>query len=96
MGKFTVIFEAESAPKLFLDQVLPNIGKVVELKSEELPHRVDTRWVMERYGIARTTVIELLKTFNKGTGGKCSYDPLEIIPILDNRDKSKRGAKRKK
>lgn len=95
MQKHIIIVESEKPPRLYLGDVIPRVGKVVELKSEELPHRVDTKWVMERYEMARTTVIEFLKPFNKGSGGKYSYDPLEIIPVLDNRNKLKRGARRK-
>lgn len=95
MQKYIIVVEAEKPPRVHLHDEIPQVGKVLELKSEELPHRVDTKWVMERYGLGRTTVIEFLKPYNKGTGGKCSYDPHEIIPILDNRHKLKRGAKRK-
>jgi len=84
MGKFTVIFEAESAPKLFLDQVLPNIGKVVELKSEELPSRVPVSFLMERFSLSRKIIIETLRPFNRGRDGKHMYDPKEVMPILEN------------
>ncbi|MDA3500761.1 hypothetical protein MKL32_03925 [Acinetobacter sp. AOR34_HL] len=95
MQKYIIVVESEKPPKVHLQDIIPQVGKVLELKSEELPHRVDTKWVMERYEMARTTVIEFLKPFNKGSGGKYSYDPHEIIPLLDNRHKSKRGARRK-
>lgn len=96
MQKFIIVVEAEKPPRVCLQDVIPHVGKVLELKSEALPHRVDTKWVMERYEMARTTVIEFLKAYNKGSGGKYSYDPLEIIPILENRHKLKCGARRKK
>lgn len=95
MQKYIIVVESEKPPKVHLQDIIPQVGKVLELKSEELPHRVDTKWVMEHYEMARTTVIEFLKPFNKGSGGKYSYDPHEIIPLLDNRHKSKRGARRK-
>ncbi|WP_228129360.1 hypothetical protein [Acinetobacter modestus] len=96
MQKYTIVVESDKPPRLCLQDVIPQVGKVLELKSEELPHRVDTRWVMDRYDMARTTVITLLEPFNKGSGGKYSFDPLEIIPVLDNRHILKRGARRKK
>ena len=95
MQKYIIIVESEKPPRVCLQDVIPQIGKVLESKTEELPHRVNTRWVMNHYDIARTTVFTLLEPFNKGSGGKYSYDSLEIVPILESRHKIKRGAKRK-
>ena len=37
MNKYTFTVEAENPPKVFLNDVIPNVGKVIELKAEVLP-----------------------------------------------------------
>lgn len=96
MGKYYMVVESDSPPQIFLNDTIPNVGKVVELKVEELPKRVDAAWLQERYSISRKALIEKLRIFNKGTDTKHLYDPKEVIPILENLNVStKRGARRK-
>lgn len=96
MGKYYMVVESDSPPQIFLNDTIPNVGKVVELKVEELPKRVDAAWLQERFSISRKALIEKLRIFNKGTDTKHLYDPKEVIPILENLNVStKRGARRK-
>ncbi|WP_151721022.1 hypothetical protein [Acinetobacter ursingii] len=97
MGKYFFVVESETPPQVFLHDVIPNVGKVIELKAEELPNRVPVAWVMERYPFSRKTIVDSLRSFNKGRDGKHLYDPKEIMPILENMsfEKSARQSRRK-
>lgn len=84
MGKFILTFESECAPQVFLNQTIPNIGKVIEMKAEELPPRVPVAFLMERFPLSRKMIIDTLRPFNRGGDGKHMYDPKEVMPILEN------------
>ncbi|MCI3879569.1 hypothetical protein [Acinetobacter higginsii] len=84
MGKYVLTFESETPPQIFLNQTIPNIGKVVEMKAEELPPRVPVSFLMERFNFSRKIIIETLRPFNRGRDGKHMYDPKEVMPILEN------------
>ena len=94
--KYIIVVESESPPKLYLGEEIAGC-KIIELKYEELPKRVDAAWLLERYPLSRKSLIEHLRIFNKGNAGKHLYDPNEVIPILDNLHllNIKRGARRK-
>lgn len=96
MEKYIFVIEADKPPQVFINEVIPNIGKVVEMKAEALPKRVDAAWLQERFSISRKALIEKLRIFNKGTDTKHLYDPKEVMPILENLHvTNKRGARRK-
>ncbi|WP_333662785.1 hypothetical protein [Acinetobacter sp.] len=84
MGKYTVVFESDIPPQIFLNDVIPKIGKVLELKTEELPARVTVAFLMERFNMSRKMIVEELRPFNRGRDGKHMYDPKEVMPILEN------------
>lgn len=79
-----MVVESDLPPQIFLNDTIPNVGKVVELKTEELPNRVPVTWVLERYPFSRKTIVDSLRAFNKGRNGKHLYDPKDVIPILEN------------
>ncbi len=97
MGKFTMVVESDLPPQIYLNDIIPNVGKVVELKAEELPKRVSAAWLEERYPFSRKLIIEKLRPFNKGSDTKHSYDPKEVVPIMDdmNLEKAKRQSRRR-
>lgn len=97
MGKYIIIIEAAKAPQIFIDDEIPNIGKVVELKAETLPARVDVAWLMARYPFSRKIILEKLRDYNKGTDSKHLYDPQEVMPLLNELRsvRNTRGANRK-
>lgn len=84
MGKYYLTFESETPPQIFLNQTIPNIGKVVEMKAEELPPRVPVSFLMERFPLSRKMIIDTLRPFNRGGEGKHMYDPKEVMPVLEN------------
>ncbi|HFX6314247.1 TPA: hypothetical protein ACIFC2_003420 [Acinetobacter baumannii] len=84
MGKYIVVVESDKPPQIFIHDDVPNIGKVLEIKAEEIPNRVTAAWLMDRYSLSRKLIIDELRPFNKGTDGKHLYDPNEVIPILEN------------
>jgi hypothetical protein len=84
MGKYVLTFESETAPQIFLNQTIPNIGKVIEMKAEELPPRVPVSFLTDRFPLSRKLIIETLRSYNRGRDGKHMYDPKEVIPILEN------------
>lgn len=94
--KYIVVLEGEVPPKLVLGDEIAGC-KIIELKSEEFPRRVDAAWLLERYTLSRQYITEHLRVFNKGNDGKHLYDPNEVIPILDSLHllKVRRGARRK-
>ncbi|WP_151963613.1 hypothetical protein [Acinetobacter oleivorans] len=97
MGKYIVVVEAEKPPQVFIHEIIPNVGKVIEMKAEEIPNRVTAAWLMERYNLSRKTIIDELRAFNLGSNGKHLYSPGTVMPILDNLSKAKaqRQARRK-
>ncbi|WP_151753945.1 hypothetical protein [Acinetobacter soli] len=97
MGKYYMVVESDLPPQIFLNDTIPNVGKVVELKVEELPNRVPVAWVLERYPFSRKTIVDSLRAFNKGRDGKHLYDPKDVVPILENMtaEKSARQSRRK-
>ncbi|CAI3122482.1 hypothetical protein MWMV4_MWMV4_03599 [Acinetobacter baumannii] len=97
MGKYIVVVEAEKPPQVFIHEFIPNVGKVIEMKAEEIPNRVTAAWLMDRYSLSRKLIIDELRPFNKGTDGKHLYDPNEVIPILENlnRQRQQRQSRRK-
>lgn len=96
INKYFMVVESDQPPQVFLNDTIPKIGKVIELKTEQLPNRVDAAWLQERFSISRKALIEKLRIFNKGTDTKHLYNPKEVVPILENLHiTSKRGARRK-
>ena len=92
-----MVVESDQPPQVFLNGTIPKIGKVIELKTEQLPNRVDAAWLQERFSISRKALIEKLRIFNRGTDNKHLYDPNEVIPVLENlKVTNRRGANRKK
>lgn len=97
MNKYTIVVESNTPPQVYLDSTIPNVGKVVEIKSEQLPNRVDAAWLEQRFSLSRKALIQKLRPYNRGSDTKHLYDPKEVIPILENPDvlKARRGAPRK-
>ncbi|CDH42804.1 hypothetical protein WDA38_18315 [Acinetobacter pittii] len=97
MGKYIVVVESEKPPRIFIHDEIQNIGKVLEIKAEEIPNRVPASWLMERYNLSRKTIIDELRAYNLGGDGKHLYNPATVMPILDNlnRAKAQRQARRK-
>ena len=89
MGKYIVVVESEKPPQIFIHDDVPNIGKVLEIKAEEIPNRVTAAWLMERYSLSRKTIVDELRAHNLGTNGKHLYNPATVMPILDNLNKAK-------
>ena len=57
MGKYIVVVESEKPPQIFIHDDVPNIGKVLEIKAEEIPNRVPASWLMERYNLSRKPLL---------------------------------------
>lgn len=97
LHKYIIVVESHLPPRIHLKDNLPNIGIVVELKSEELPNRVTAAWLSQRFNLSRKTIIEKIGSLNKGDQNKHLYDPKEVMPLLENLHitASKRGARRK-
>lgn len=97
LKKYILTIESDHPPKVFLNDLIPNIGTVIELKNEELPNRVTAAWLAERFNLSRKTIIEKVGVFNKGDENKHLYDPKQVIPILENLNllSAKRNSRRK-
>ena len=96
MSKYTVVIDSDKPPQIYLGDILAG-GKVIELKSEELPNRVTAAWLAERFNLSRKTIIDKVGIFNKGDDNKHLYDPKEVMPILENLNilSAKRNSRRK-
>lgn len=95
MGKYLVVVESDTPPRIYLDDTIPNVGRVVEIKAEVLPKRVGTSWLLERVTMSKTKLIELLRDYNLGSDSKHLYDPEVVLPILMNPPvQNRRGRKR--
>ena len=64
INKYFMVVESDQPPQVFLNETIPKIGKVIELKTEQLPNRVDAAWLQERFSISRKALIEKLRIFN--------------------------------
>lgn len=84
LKKYFLTVLSSSPPQLIVDQDIPEVGKVIEIKSEQMPNRVDAAWLEERFPISRKCLIDTLRPFNKGSNNKHCYDPTEVVPILEN------------
>lgn len=95
--KYIITVESEKPPEVYLGAIIGG-AKVVSLQAEELPKTVGTAWLLERYEISKTRMINILRPFNKGGDSKHIYDPTEVMPILEDlkaTTANRRGAKRK-
>jgi hypothetical protein len=63
--KYIITLEGDFPPKLFLGEEIAGC-RIIELRSEELPRRVDAAWLLERYSLSRKSLIEHLRVFKKG------------------------------
>ncbi|HDU8435169.1 TPA: hypothetical protein RG027_003057 [Acinetobacter baumannii] len=95
--KYILTIESEHPPQVWLNDHIPKVGTVIELKIEGMPNRVTAAWLAERFNLSRKTIIEKVGTLNKGDQNKHLYDPKEVIPLLENLHliSAKRGARRK-
>lgn len=91
--KYTITVEADVEPQLYLGQSIFG-GKIVQLKMEDLPALVPVSWLVERYGLTKTTIIKKLEGYNQGTEGKHLYETKVAMMILSKPQRNKRGAKR--
>lgn len=91
--KYVIEVESDTPPTVLLGQNLFG-GKVTALKIEDVPKLVSVTWLVERYGLSKTTLIKKLEGHNQGTEGKHLYDAKTAMAVLSNSAKSKRGAKR--
>ena len=61
INKYVMVIESDEPPQVFLNDTIPKVGKVIELKTEQLPNRVDAAWLQERFSISRKALIEKLR-----------------------------------
>ena len=91
--KYIITVESDTPPQVMLGQNVFG-GEVVGLEMEKIPTLVSVAWLVEKYGMAKTTIIKRLDGFNQGSNGKFLYDSKTAMAILSQNPKSKRGAKR--
>ena len=91
--KYTITLESDTPPQLMLGQSVFG-GKVTALEMEKIPTLVSVTWLVEKYGLTKTTIIKKLEGYNQGTDGKHLYDSKTAMVILSQPQKNKRGAKR--
>lgn len=95
--KYILTIESEYPPQVWLNDHIPKVGTVIELKTEKMPNRVTAAWLADRFNLSRKSIINKVGPFNKGDENKHLYDPKEVLPILENLNLNvaKRGARRK-
>lgn len=91
--KYTITVEGDMPPSVLLGQLIGG-AKVVALKAEDIPDRVGVAWLVERYGLSRSTIIARLEGHNKGSAGKHLYEAKFAMAILGGETATRRGRKR--
>ncbi|MQW91951.1 hypothetical protein GFH30_00930 [Acinetobacter wanghuae] len=91
--KYIITIESENPPKICLGDSIYG-ATVIALEIEQYPDLVDIAWILKRFPMSRTTIIEKIGSFNVGTAGKHLYDPNKVIPLLKTNLTNKRGRKR--
>lgn len=91
--KYVIELESNTPPTVLLGQNLFG-GRVTALKIEDVPKLVSVAWLVERYGLSKTTIIKKLEGYNQGTDGKHLYETKVAMMILSKPQRNKRGAKR--
>ncbi len=80
--------------QLFIGAVLEGGAKVVEIKDVS-PKLVSASELAQQYGVSVDVVRDRCCEINKGTRGKCLYDPEQANLILTAKPVTKRGRARK-
>jgi len=93
LRKYVIELESNTPPTVLLGQNLFG-GRVTALKIEDVPKLVSVAWLVERYGLSKTTIIKKLEGYNQGTDGKHLYETKVAMMILSKPQRNKRGAKR--
>ena len=91
--KYHITVVSDTPPQLTLGQNIFG-GQITGLEMEKIPTLVSVSWLVEKYGLTKTTIIKKLEGYNQGTDGKHLYDSKTAMLILSQPQKNKRGAKR--
>jgi hypothetical protein len=92
IGVFQITVQGE-APQLFVGSEVGG-AKIVSIKDVS-PKLVSASELAQQYGISVDAVRDRCAEINKGTRGKCLYDPEQANLILTARPVAKRGRSRK-
>ncbi|MEG0344649.1 MAG: hypothetical protein RR633_20885 [Acinetobacter sp.] len=92
MGVFQITVHGE-APQLFVGSEVGG-AKIISIKDVS-PKLVSASELAQQYGISVDVVRDRCAEINKGTRGKCLYDPEQANLILTARPVAKRGRQRK-
>ncbi|RKG31458.1 hypothetical protein [Acinetobacter tianfuensis] len=92
MGTFQITVHGD-APQLFVGSDLGG-AKIVSIKDVS-PKLVSAADLAKQFGISVDAVRDRCAEINKGTRGKCLYDPEQANLILIARPVAKRGRARK-
>jgi hypothetical protein len=92
IGVFQITVQGE-APQLFVGSEVGG-AKLVAIKDLS-PKLVSAAELAQQYGISVDAVRDRCAEINKGTRGKCLYDPEQANLILTARPVAKRGRARK-
>lgn len=92
MGIFQITVQDE-APQLFVGSEVGG-AKIVSIKDVS-PKLVSAAELAQYYGISVDAVRDRCTEINKGTRGKCLYDPEQANLILTAKPVAKRGRARK-
>lgn len=91
MGTFQITVHG-NAPQIFVGSDLGG-AKIVSIKDVS-PKLVSAADLAQQFGISVDAVRDRCAEINKGTRGKCLYDPEQADLILSAKPVSKRGRKR--
>lgn len=91
MGVFQITVTGE-APQLFIGTDIGG-AKIVAIKDVS-PKLVSASELAEQYNMSADVVRDRCAEINKGTKGKCLYDPSQAHIMLTAKPVAKRGRKR--
>ncbi|MBD8008322.1 MULTISPECIES: hypothetical protein [Acinetobacter] len=92
MDIFQITVQSE-APQLFIGSEIGG-AKIISIKDVS-PKLVSAAELAQHYGISVDAVRDRCAEINKGTRGKCLYDPEQANLILTAKPVAKRGRARK-
>lgn len=91
MNKYSIEILADAPPRVFIGDSLAG-GQVVAIKSNE-PEFVSAKWLSEKTGLSKPTIIDRLRSIAQGSG-KFTYPRMTALSILQSGE-IKKGRPRK-
>lgn len=91
MQKYIIEIISPTPPQVHIGDKIVG-GEIIAIKSNE-PEFVSAKWLNEKTGLSKTTIVNKLRNIAQGSNGKFIYPRIQALALLQN-DKVKRGRPR--